>query len=283
LRGAQQRSNPEIRPPGLLHRCALRNDGKGDALPQRRTLSLAGAQQRTQRRKKSPESHTGILFCFRNMLYLLHNRNKTGMIFLDFKKQMFDLACFNSHQAYAWQPDFDRNNLTRWTGKGYLIRLRQGYFAFPEYKNRPDYSLYFSGRIYRPSYISLHTALSFYGMIPEAVVQITAVTTLKTAFFSNDFGEYSYRNVKETLMFGYALKPMADNRSIPFATPEKALLDLLYLYPFYDNEQELAELRLDEDYLHHDLNKDLLMGYCAGFQSKALARRVKLLLKTYGL
>ena len=133
------------------------------------------------------------------------------MTFLEFKNQLFDLACFNIYQVYAWQSDFDRNSLTRWVKKGYLIRLRQGYFAFSEYKSKPDYFLYFANRIYRPSYISLHTALSFYGMIPEAVVQITSVTTLKTASFVNDFGEYSYKNVKENLMFGYELKPMADN------------------------------------------------------------------------
>lgn len=205
------------------------------------------------------------------------------MNFLEFKNQLFDLACFNIHQVYAWQPDFDRNNFTRWVKKGYLIRLRQGYFAFPEYKSRSDYSLYFANRIYRPSYISLHTALSFYGMIPEAVVQITSVTTLKTASFSNGFAEYSYKNIKESLMFGYELRAMADNRTLQFATPEKALLDLLYLYPFYDNEQELEELRLDEDFLHDDFSKDLLMEYCAKFQSKALDHRVRLLFKTYDL
>jgi len=205
------------------------------------------------------------------------------MNFLEFKEQLFDLACFNIYQIYAWQPNFNRNNLTRWVKKGYLVRLRKGYFTFSEYKSKPDYSLYFANRIYRPSYISLHTALSFYGMIPEAVVQITSVTTLKTILFTNDFGEYSYKNVKENLMFGYELKPMADNRTIQFATPEKALLDLLYLYPFYNSEQELEELRLDEDYLQHDLNKDLLMKYCDKFGSKALEHRVKLLFKTYDL
>lgn len=205
------------------------------------------------------------------------------MNFLVFKTKMFDLACFNIYQIYAWQPDFDRNNLTRWMKKGYLIRLRRGYFTFSEYKSMPDYQLYFSNRIYRPSYISLHTALSFYGMIPEAVTQITSVTTLKTATFTNDFGEYSYKNIKENLMFGYELKPMADNRTLQFATPEKALLDLLYLYPFYDSEQELEELRFDEDYLQDDLNKDLLTDYCARFQSKALDHRVRLLFKTYDL
>ena len=205
------------------------------------------------------------------------------MTFLEFKDKMFDLACFNIYQLYAWQPGFDRNNLIRWIKKGYLIRLRQGYFTFPEYKNKPDYSLYFANRIYRPSYISLHTALAFYGMIPEAVVQITSVTSLKTESFTNDFGEYSYKSIKENLMFGYELKPMAENRTIQFATPAKALLDLLYLYPFYDSRQEIEELRLDEEYLHEDLNKDLMIDYGSRFKSKALDRRVKLLINTYDL
>ncbi len=205
------------------------------------------------------------------------------MTFLEFKDKMFDLACFSIYQVYAWRADFDRNNLTRWIKKGYLIRLRQGYFTFPEYKKKPDYSLYFANRIYRPSYISLHTALAFYGMIPEGVVQITSVTSLKTESFINDLGEYSYSSIKENLMFGYELKAMADNRAIQFATPVKALLDLLYLYPFYDSEKELEELRLDENYMHDDLNRDSLINYCSRFQNKALDYRVKLLFKTYDL
>lgn len=120
-------------------------------------------------------------------------------------------------------------------------------------------------------------------MIPEAVVQVVSVTSLKTSSFSNSIGEYSYHSVKESLMFGYEFKPMADNRTILLATPEKALLDLLYLYPFYNSEQGLEELRLDEDYLNDDLDKNLLMDYCNKFHSRALYRRVKLLFKTYQL
>ena len=196
---------------------------------------------------------------------------------------MFDLACFNVNQIYAWQPDFNRNNLMRWTNHGLIIRLRQGYYTFPEYKGRNDYPLYFANRIYRPSYISLHTALSFYGMIPEAVVQITSVTSLKTANFSSLFGEYSYHTVKERLMFGYELKPMEDGRTLMFASPEKALLDLLYLYPFYNTAQEIEELRLDESYLNEDLNNDLLKEYTFRFENKALESRIARLLKTYSL
>jgi predicted transcriptional regulator of viral defense system len=205
------------------------------------------------------------------------------MSYIEFRRKMFDLACFNVNQVYAWQPDFSRNNLVRWTNQGLLIRLRQGYYTFPEYKGRTDYPYYFANRIYRPSYISLHTALAFYGMIPESVVQITSVTSLKTASFTNAFGEYSYKTVKENLMFGYDLKPMADGRTLSFAKPEKALLDLLYLYPFYDSATELENLRLDESYLSEALNRDLLQEYASQFKSKALEERIKQLIITYGL
>ena len=117
-------------------------------------------------------------------------------------------------------------------------------------------------------------------MIPEAVVQIVSVTSLKTASFSNSIGEYSYHSIKENLMFGYGLKPMPDNRIMQFATPEKALLDLLYLYSFYNRKQEMEELRLDDDFLNDDLNKNLLMNYCDKFQSKTLYHWVQLLYKT---
>jgi len=47
-------------------------------------------------------------------------------------------------------------------------------------------------------------------------------------------------------MFAYKLVEAPGNLSIKIATPEKALLDLLYLYPFYNTEQEMLLLRLDE-------------------------------------
>jgi predicted transcriptional regulator of viral defense system len=205
------------------------------------------------------------------------------MNYLEFKNRMFDLACFNIHQVYAWKPGFDRNNFVRWSKKGLLIRLRQGYYTFPEYKAKPDFPFYFANRIYRPSFISLHTALAFHGIIPEAIVQITSITSMKTISFSNDFGEYIYKSIREDLMFGYDLKPFADGRTLQIASPEKALLDLLYLYPFYDTAQELKELRLDENFLQDVLKRKLLEEYSSRFKNNALEKRVLLLMKTYGI
>lgn len=199
------------------------------------------------------------------------------MNFIKFRSRFVSLACFSTDQIYASYPGFDRNNLGRWVKQGYLIRLRQGYYTFPEYREMKDFAWYFANRIYKPSYISLHTALSYYGIIPESISQITSVTTLKTASFSNDFGEYSYKSIRDDLMFGYDLKEMEGGRCIMFATPEKALIDLLYLYPFYNSEHELSELRLDESYMEEELIMGRLLEYAGRINSKALFRRIRML------
>jgi len=205
------------------------------------------------------------------------------MNYLEFRNKMYDLACFSIDQVYAWQPGFDRNNLYRWTKKGMLVRLKRGYFAFPEYKEKTDFAFYFANCIYKPSYVSLHTALSFYGMIPESVVQITSITPLKTISFYNAFAQYTYKSVKNELFFGYVLKPLPDGRNIQFASPEKALMDLLYLYPEYNSHRQMEDLRLDEDFLNDTFNKDLFEDYLKLFKSKALEHRVQLLFSAYDL
>jgi len=213
------------------------------------------------------------------MLFLPQNRNK--MNFIEFKSKMQELACFNLNQIYAFQPNFDRNNLVRWKKKGYLIALRNGYYTFPDFLSLPGYGYFFANKMYAPSYVSLHSALAFYDIIPEAVVQITSVSSLKTAFFSNPFGQFSYQNLKSELMFGYDLKPVDKRRNTLFATPEKAILDLLYLYPFYNNEQEMTELRFDEVFMQDELNVERLNDFTEKFKSKALRKRVDLMLKVY--
>ncbi len=67
------------------------------------------------------------------------------------------------------------------------------------------------------------------------------------------------------------------------ATPEKALIDLLYLYPQYSTEEEMRELRLDEDFMQNELDKERLTEYTSRIGSPVLTKRVKLMLKTYGI
>lgn len=211
--------------------------------------------------------------------------------YIEFKERLQIEGCFSIHQARNHFPAFDRNSLTRWTKKGLLVRLRQGWYAFPDMIQRSEFSRYVAGKIYNPSYVSLRTALSIYGMIPDEVTSITSVTTLKTAHFENDFGQYSYQNVKSELFFGYKpvmLPPDKSTFNSPsqtwmLALPEKALLDLLYLYPFYDNEEELERLKLDKNFITKRLDVERLGNYLGQMRNKALDSRVRKLLKIYDL
>jgi predicted transcriptional regulator of viral defense system len=205
------------------------------------------------------------------------------MNFQEFRRELFDSICFTTNQVYAWQSGFDKNNLGRWVKKGFLIKLRNGYYSFPEYLGKADFAWYIANRMYKPSYVSLHTALAFYGMIPESVVQITSVTPLKTNSFINSFGTYSYKTIDPGFFFGYDAKPMTDGRVMLLATPEKALIDLLYLYPFYREPGDFEELRLDADFLTEHLNPELIRDYLVRAGNQALVKRMLTLQKTYGV
>ena len=208
--------------------------------------------------------------------------------YTEFREKLHPFGCFSIYQGRSFFPELGRNSLVRWTKRGLIIRLRQGWYAFPDMFSKTDFSRFVASRIYAPSYVSLHTALSFYGIIPEAVTQITSVTTLKTALFENALGQYSYKTVKSRLFWGYKPVEMtsADGSASQtwfLAHPEKALLDLLYLYPFYNSEDELMQLRLDEVFMTEELNRERLQEYLLRFNNKVLNGRVKKLLKIYEL
>ena len=76
---------------------------------------------------------------------------------------------------------------------------------------------------------------------------------------------------------------MRDGKQYMMATPEKAIIDLLYLYPQYSTQKEMRELRFDEDWMREELNKERLMEYAERIESPALTKRIKMLLKTYDI
>jgi predicted transcriptional regulator of viral defense system len=205
------------------------------------------------------------------------------MNYIDFKNKFINLGCFNINQIYAFYPDFNRNNLTYWQKKGWLIYLRNGFYAFPEFKHDINSQYFVANKIYRPSYVSLQSALSYYEIIPESVVQITNITTLKTKSFENDFGQFYYKSIKSDFYFGYLPIPISRNKEILIAEPEKAILDFLYLYPFYKTEVDFLDLRFNENILKNEIDKDLLLDYCKCFGKKSLDQRIKKLFNAYKL
>lgn len=202
------------------------------------------------------------------------------MNYIDFYSHWRKFGCFSIRQIYVWKPDFNRLNLNYWIKKGLVLKLRNGWYAFSECTGVPDFGEYVANRIYRPSYISLQYAMAHYGMIPEAVMDYTSVTSLKTTRFSNALGDFFYYTVKSELMFGYKPITMPDGRAILFATPEKALLDFIYLNPSYKTEEDFLELRLDEDFMSGEFNYNQFREYSAHIKLPAFSQKIELLINT---
>lgn len=203
------------------------------------------------------------------------------MTFLQFKDQWHRIGCFNIYQIRAWCPDFDRTNITRWVKHGYLLKLRQDWYAFSDMRATPDAARYVAYKMYQPSYISIHAALAIYGIIPESVTRITSVTTKRTTSYSNAFGEFCYQTVKSDLFFGYRQMQMETGGSYLIALPEKALLDLLYLYPQYNTAETMLELRLDEWWMQEEIDVARLKEFALRCGIKSVQNRTDLMLKIY--
>jgi len=121
-----------------------------------------------------------------------------------------------------------RNQIVRWQKRGLLIPLKKGFYTLRTSERRVECDPRVVARmIYPPSYISLETALSFYDMIPERVVEVTSLTTLKTASFQTALGRFTYRHIKPEAFSGFTLQEVPAGTFF-LAGPEKAVVDFIY-------------------------------------------------------
>jgi predicted transcriptional regulator of viral defense system len=116
--------------------------------------------------------------------------------------------------------------MSRLVGSGAVFRLTRGRWVLldgieplliPEFLSAPS-----------PSYISLQTALFHHGMISQIPSVIYAVTTSKTRRYKTPAGTFSLHHIEPEFFFGFSA---TGDRAIKMASPEKALVDYLYLSP----------------------------------------------------
>jgi predicted transcriptional regulator of viral defense system len=139
-----------------------------------------------------------------------------------------------------------RRQLDRWVKAGKVLQLRRGFYALADpWRRHPVNPLYVANRIKKASYVSLQSALAWYGMIPEYVPVTTSVTTGRPEILQTPLGSFSYQHIKPGWFLGYQQVKTVEDRVVFMATPEKALLDLLYLTPGSDDPGYLSELRFE--------------------------------------
>jgi predicted transcriptional regulator of viral defense system len=158
-----------------------------------------------------------------------------------------DLPLFHSGLLLAGDvdPADVQRQLVRWTAAGRLIQLRRGlYSVAPPYGRVQPAAFLVANELLSPSYVSCQSALAFHGLIPEAVPVVVSVGTRRTAELSTPLGTCRFRHIARSLFRGYQRTPLPDGQSAFVATPEKALLDLVYLEPHADRADYLDGLRL---------------------------------------
>ncbi len=176
-----------------------------------------------------------------------------------------------------------RLQLSRWVKAGKLIQLTKGLYTLAgPYSKRAAHPFVLANAMKKASYVSLQSALAYFGMIPEHVPTVTSVTTQRPARVETPLCRFLFRHIKKDWFSGYRQVELGSGQKAFVATPEKALLDLVYLTPGADNYEFLAELRLQNLAV---LDRDALVrlarhadgGLARTSKSPKLQRAVRLL------
>ena len=135
--------------------------------------------------------------------------------------------------------------LSRWVSAGKIYQLRRGVYTLAApYRKTILHPFLAANRLQPASYVSLQSALSYYGMIPEYTPVTTSVTTRRPENLTTPLGRFHYQHIDQRWFHAYRLLELKNEQSAFVATPAKALLDLIYLHPGADKQEYLVELRL---------------------------------------
>jgi predicted transcriptional regulator of viral defense system len=141
-------------------------------------------------------------------------------------------------------PQIVRLQLSRWVNSGRIYQLRRGLYSIaPPYQKIKPHPFLVANRMQKASYVSLQSALSYFGLIPEVVNVTTSVSTGRPEKLETPLGFFEFRHLKTDFLFGYRMTNLGEQSAL-VAIPEKALLDLIYLQTGGNSASYLNELRL---------------------------------------
>lgn len=178
---------------------------------------------------------------------IYHSWYDTAMEFRQLVEIVGDEPVFETGLLLAGSADpLDvRKQLSRWVKAGRLYQLRRGLYALaPPFQKVKPHPFLIANRMVRGSYVSCQSALAHYGLVPEHVPVTTSVTTTRPARWDTPLGSCEFRHIKPELWRGYRQLEVFSGQHAFVATPEKALLDLIYLQPGGDKLDYLREMRL---------------------------------------
>ncbi len=174
-------------------------------------------------------------------------------------------------------PGLRQETLSRWSRSGKIIMVAPGYYVLPDETAEETDLFAIAGRLYTPSFVSLESALSFYGLIPETVLSVTSVCTRKTRRINSPLCTFIYRSIQPEYFFGYEAKTGRKQRFL-MASPERAVVDMLYFRRDISSAADMLELRFNAE-VFNALDSMEILDLAARFNKPCLTGKVKELLE----
>ena len=164
-----------------------------------------------------------------------------------YEQQVISHSALLSELAGYARPNDKISELVR---TGTLTRLKKGLYTLSD---NPLLSRELvANHLHGPSYVSCHWALSYYGLIPEAVASVSSVCIDRAREYSNSLGRFTYHSVPARY-YKFGLTSQGSGLSaFVIATPTKSLCDLLVT----TRKIRIQSPRAMQEYLFDDLRLD---------------------------
>ncbi len=173
---------------------------------------------------------------------------------LKFKTHVIDYASLKSILTNLGYSNVN-NKIINLKQKGIIKDLKKGLYVHSSLlsKNLISKEIISNILLDNPSYISLDYALYYYGLIPETVYELTAVTAKRSRIYKTEIGVFSYKHIKKEL-FSVGLKIESNQiGNFVIAGIEKAVCDKIYL----SKDVQLMSISSMSEFLENDLRIEL--------------------------
>ena len=135
-----------------------------------------------------------------------------------------------------------------------IIRLKRGLYVInPEITGKILSAELIANHIYAPSYVSMSSALHYYGLIPEAVYTVQSMTLKHSRDFDTPLGRFEYTYISRDSFSVGLTNIKKEDYAFVMATPEKALCDLIA----NSSNVNLRYIKDAEIYLEEDIRMEL--------------------------
>ena len=178
---------------------------------------------------------------------------------MDFRKKLKQLNAIpftHKHLLSYLSVYKDPNNkIKQLVDKGEVVRVKRGLYIVGDlYRSEGVSQELLANLLYGPSYVSMDYALSFYGLRPERVYEVTSMPTKHVKEYETPFGRYSYIKSSKCLYpIGITTVQNSNESCFMIATKEKALCDKL----LFTKNLKITSLKDMREYLEDDIRLEM--------------------------